>query len=123
MFNTIHSPTTHVSLSSSLDGTPHFASNNCASTSQGKAQIPNIDVYEDNAMLMEVGYGKDENIGAFLSRQFFEEFNHYVPDDENVASQQPCEVIQSRNRSCQSIMDVNVTRSFQMTKRIPSGSF
>ena len=34
---------------------------------------------------MEVGYGEDENIGALLSGQFFEEFNHYAPNDENVA--------------------------------------
>ena len=34
--NTIHSPLNHISVSSSLDGTLHFASNNCASTSRGK---------------------------------------------------------------------------------------
>ena len=88
--NTIHSPMTHILVSSSLDGTPHFASNTCASTSYGKAQILDVEVEEDNAMLMEVRYGEDENIGALLNRQFCEEFNHYVPDNENVAPQQPC---------------------------------
>ena len=34
---------------------------------------------------MEVGYEEDENIGAFLSGQFCEEFNHYVTGDETVA--------------------------------------
>ena len=46
---------------------------------------------------MEVGYGEDENIGALPSGQFCEEFNHYVIQDENVAPQQPCEVVQSPN--------------------------
>ena len=39
---------------------------------------------------MEGGYGEDENLGALLRRKFCEEFNHYVPDDANVAPQQPC---------------------------------
>ena len=65
---------------------------------------------------MEVGYGEDENIGALLSGQFCEEFNHYVTDDENVALQQPCEVVQSPNRSCQPVVDVNVTPAFQTTR-------
>ena len=47
--NTIHSPMTHISVSSSLDGTPHFASNTYASTSQGKAHILDVEVEEDNA--------------------------------------------------------------------------
>ena len=93
MYNTIHSPTTHISLSSSLDGTPHFASNNCASTSQGKTKILDVEFEEDNAMLMEVGYGEDKNLGALLSGIFFEEFNHYFLDDANVALQQPCQVV------------------------------
>ena len=90
MDNAIHSPTNHISVLSSLDGTLHFSSNTCASISQGKAPIHGVEVDEDTATLMEVGYGEDENIGEFLSRRFCEESNHYVPDDENVASQQPC---------------------------------
>ena len=103
-----------------MHGTPHFASNTCASTSQGKAQIPDVEVEEDNATLMEAGYGEDENIGAFLSGQFCEEFNHYVPNNENVALQQPCKVVQSPNRSCHIVVDVNVTPAFQTAKTIKS---
>ena len=69
-----------------MDGTPHFVSNNCASTSRVKAQIHDVEVEEYNATLMEAGYGEDENIGALLSEQSCEEFNHYVPDDENVGN-------------------------------------
>ena len=68
-----------------MDGTPHFASNNCASTSRGKTKIPDVEFEENNAMLMEAGYGEDKNIGALLSGKFCEEFNHYVLDDANVA--------------------------------------
>ena len=103
-----------------MDGTLHFASNNCASTSQGKAQIPNIDVYEDNAMLMEVGYGEHENIGAFLSGQFCEEFNHYVLENENVAPKKPCKVVQSSNPGCHPVVYVNITPTFQTEKNISS---
>ena len=69
---------------------------------------------------MEAGYGEYENIGAFLSEKFCEEFNHYVPDDENFSPQQPCEVVQSPNRSCQPIVDVDITPTFQTTKSIAS---
>ena len=62
--NTIHSPVNHISVSSSLDGTLQFASDTCASMSQGKAQIPDVEVEEDNATLMEAGYGEDETIGT-----------------------------------------------------------
>ena len=85
--NTIHSPKTHISISISLDETLHFASNTCASNSWGKAQIPNVEVEEDNAMLIEAGYDEYENLSGLLSGQFCEEFNHYVPNDANVAPQ------------------------------------
>ena len=111
--NTIHSPTTHILVSSSMDG----ASNTCSSTSKGKAKIPDIEVEEDNATLMESRYGEDENLGAFLSGQFCEEFNHYVPDDENVAPQQPCQVVQYPNRICHPAVDVNVTPTIQTKKK------
>ena len=58
--NTIHSPVNYISVSSSLDGSLNFASNTCASTSRGKTHIPDVEVEEDNAMLMEDGYGEDE---------------------------------------------------------------
>ena len=59
--NSMYYPTTHISVLSSMDGKPHFESNTCASTSRGKEQIPDVEVEEDNATLMEVGYGEDEN--------------------------------------------------------------
>ena len=71
-------------------------------------------------MLMEASYGEDDNIGTFLRRKFCEEFNKYVPDDENVAPQQPCEVVQSPNRICHLVVDVNVTPTFQMEKNLAS---
>ena len=95
----------------------HFASNTCASTSQGKEQIPDVEVEEDNETLMEVGYGEDENIGASLSGKFSEEFNKYVPNDESVALQQPCEVVQYPNQTCQLVVDVKITSAFQMKKK------
>ena len=67
---------------------------------------------------MEVGYEEDENIGAFLSGQFCEEFKHYVPEDENVARQQPCEVVQYPNQSCHPVVDVNATLEFQTAKNL-----
>ena len=80
-----------------MGGTPRFASNTYASTSQGKAQIPNIEVEEEDVQLIKICYGEDENIGALLSGQVCEDFKHYVPNDENVAPQQLCEVAQSPN--------------------------
>ena len=71
-------------------------------------------------MLMEAGYGEDENIVALLSENFCEEFNHYVPDNANVALQQPFQVIQYPNRSCQPVVDVNVTPTFQTTRNFTS---
>ena len=46
---------------------------------------------------MEAGCGEDENLGALLRGIVFKEFNHYVPDNANVALQQPCQVIQYPN--------------------------
>ena len=63
-------------------------------------------------MLKEVGYRRDDTLGPLLSAQTCEEFNHYVPHDENVAPQKPCKVVQSPNRSCQPGLDVNVTPTF-----------
>ena len=72
MDNTIHSPTTHIFVSNSRDGAPHFASNACASTSRKKVHIPDVEVEEDNATLMEASYGGDENLGALFSGKFCE---------------------------------------------------
>ena len=69
---------------------------------------------------MEVGYGGDENLGALLSIQFCEYFNHYVHGYENVASQQPCQVVQSPNRICQHVLDVNVTLASHTTRNLAS---
>ena len=65
---------------------------------------------------MEASYGGDENLGALLREQFCEEFNHYVPHHENVALQQPCEVVQYPNRICHPVVDVNSTLAFQTEK-------
>ena len=46
---------------------------------------------------MEDGYRGDENFGALLNINVFEEFNHYVPDNANVDLQQPCQVVQYPN--------------------------
>ena len=67
---------------------------------------------------MEDGYGEDENIGAFLSGQFCEDLNHYVHDNENVASQKPCEVVQSPTGICYPVVDVNVTPAFQTERNL-----
>ena len=64
-------------------------------------------------MLMDAGYGEDENIGALLNEQFCEKINHYIPSDENVAPQQPCKVVQSPNHY-NSIM-ITLFFSFQST--------
>ena len=69
---------------------------------------------------MEYGYGEEENIGALLREQFCEEFNHYVLDDANVAPQQPCQVVQSPNQTCQPVVDVNITSTFQTKKKLAS---
>ena len=69
-------------------------------------------------MLMEVGYGQDENISALLSGQYCEEFNNYVPHYANVTPQQPCQVVQSPNQSCHPVVDVNITLTFQAKKNI-----
>ena len=79
-------------------------------------QIPNLKAEEDNAILIEASYRRDDILGPLLSRKYCEEFNHYVPHDENVTPQQPCQVVQYPNRSCQPVMDVNVTPAFQTTK-------
>ena len=52
-------------------------------------QIPDIEAEQENALLMEVGYRVDDILNPLLSRKSCEEFNHYVPHDENVTSQQP----------------------------------
>ena len=61
-----------------------------------------------------------EIIGALLRGQICQEFNRYVPDDANVAPQQPCEVVQSPNRNCHLVVDVNVTPAFQTTRNFAS---
>ena len=83
-------------------------------------QIPDVEVEEDNATLKEVGYRGDDILGPLLSKQSYEQFNNYVPQNANVTPQQPCQVVQSPNRICQSVVDVNVTPSFQTTRNIAS---
>ena len=83
-------------------------------------KIPDVEAEEDNETLKEVGYRGDDILGPLLSGQSCEEFNNYVPHDANVTPQQPCQVVQSRNRICQPIVNVNVTPAFQMTRNLAS---
>ena len=53
-------------------------------------------------------------IDPLVNGQSCEEFNNYVPPDVNVTQQQPCSVVQSPNRSCEPVVDVNVTPTFEM---------
>ena len=78
-------------------------------------QVPNVQAKEDNATLKKVGYTGDDILDPLLRRKSCEEFNNYVPHDANGTPQQPCQVVQSPNRSCQRVVDVNVTPTFQTT--------
>ena len=116
----IFSPMNHISVSSLMDGTPHFASNTCASTSWGKEQISTIEVEEDNATLMEAGYTEVDIIDPLVNGQSCEEFNNYVTPNANVTQQQPWPVVQSPNQSCQPVVDVNITLAFQTVRNFAS---
>ena len=83
-------------------------------------QIPDIEAEENNELLMEVGYRGDDIIGPLLSEQSPEEFNHSVPGDANFTPQQPCQVVQSPNRSFQPQVDVNVTPAFETARNLAS---
>ena len=50
-------------------------------------QIPNVEAEEDNSTLKQVGYTRDDIIDPLLSGKSCEEFNNYVPRDENVTLQ------------------------------------
>ena len=52
-------------------------------------------------------------IDPLVNGQYCEEFNNYVTSDANVTQQQPCQVVQSPNRSCYPEVDVDDTPSFQ----------
>ena len=79
-------------------------------------QIPDIEAEEHNTTLREVGYRGDDILGPLLIGKSCEEFNPYVPDDANVTPQQPCQMVQSPNRSCQPVMDINISPAFQMAR-------
>ena len=83
-------------------------------------QIPDVEAEEDNATLNEVGYMEVDIIDPLVNRQSCEEFNNYVTPDVNVTQQQPCSVVQSPNRSCEPVVDVNVTPAFQMARNFAS---
>ena len=83
-------------------------------------EIPDIEANEDNATLKEAGYTGDDILDPLLRGQYCKEFNNYVPHDANVTPQQPCQVFQSSNRSCHHVVDVNVTPTFQMDKKLAS---
>ena len=83
-------------------------------------QIPDVEAEEDNATLKEVGYTEVDIIDALVNEQSCEEFNNYVTPDVNVTQQQPCSVVQSPNRSCEPVVDVNVTPTFQTARNFAS---
>ena len=83
-------------------------------------QVLNLEAKEDNATLKQAGYMGDDIIDPLLSRKSCQEFNNYVPHDANVTQQQPCQVVQSPNRSFQPVVDVNVTPAFQTTRNLAS---
>ena len=83
-------------------------------------QIPNVEAEEDNATFKEAGYRGDDILGPLLNEQSCEEFNNYVTPGANVTQQQPCLVVQSPNRSCELVLDVNVTPAFQTATNFPS---
>ena len=82
--------------------------------------IADVEAEEDNATLKEAGYREDDIIDPLVNGQSCEKFNNYVTPDANVTQQQPWLVVQSPNQSCQPVMDVNVTPTFQTTKNIAS---
>ena len=83
-------------------------------------QIPDVEAGEDNATLKEASYMENDVIDPLVNGQSCEEFNNYVTLDENVTQQQPWSVVQSPNRSCHPVVDVNVTPSFQTARNFAS---
>ena len=83
-------------------------------------EIPNVEAKEDNATLKEAGYTEVDIIHPLADGQYCEEFNNYVTPDVNVTQQQPCWVVQSPNRSCELVVDVNVTPAFQTERNFAS---
>ena len=63
-------------------------------------QIPDVEGEEYNVTLKEVGYRGDDILGPLLNGKYCEHFYNYVNPDANVTPQQPCQVVQSPNRSC-----------------------
>ena len=59
-------------------------------------------------------------IDPLVNGQSCEEFNNYVTPDANVTQQQPWSVVQSPNQSCQPVVDVNITPSFQTARNFAS---
>ena len=83
-------------------------------------QIPDVEAKEYNATLKEASYTEVDIIHPLVDGQSCEEFNNYVTPDANVTQQQPCSVVQSPNRSCELVVDVNVTPAFQMARNFAS---
>ena len=79
-----------------------------------------MEAEEDNATLKEAGYRGDDIIDPLLNIQSCEKFNNYVTPDANVTQQQPWSVVQSPNRSCEAVVDVNVTPTFQTATNFAS---
>ena len=83
-------------------------------------QIPEVEAEDDNATLKEASYREDDIIDPLVNRQSCEEFNNYVNPDANVTQQQPWSVVQYPNRSCQPVVDVNLSPTFESAKKLAS---
>ena len=83
-------------------------------------EIPDLEAKEDNATLKEAGYTEDDITHPLVDGQYSEQFNNYVTPNANVTQQQPCSVVQSPNRSCEPVVDVNATPEFQTARNFAS---
>ena len=83
-------------------------------------EIPDLEAKEDNATLKEASYTEVDIIHPLVDGQSSEQFNNYVTPDANVTQQQPCSVVQSPNRSCEPVVDVNVTPAFETARNFAS---
>ena len=85
-------------------------------------QIPDVEAEEYNATLKEAGYTEVDIIDPLVNEQYCEEFNNYVTPNANVTQQQPWSVVQSLNRNCEPIVDINVTPAFQISTNFASNT-
>ena len=82
-------------------------------SSHSPQQIPDVEAEDDNATLKEAGYTEVDIIDPLVNEKSCEEFNNYVTPYANVTKQQSWPVVQSLNRSCQPVVDLNATQHFK----------